>query len=117
LESNEMFRNTYQHYLWKHYGYKIDSSRIKEYFGKEHSIRLQIEETLQRCSVVEDWISNVDAEKKKRSDALTNRLDAILTQPVVGVTIFTLIMFCFFGLHGWKNWVTWRELCICSIIC
>jgi ferrous iron transport protein B len=105
LESNEMFRNTYQHYLWKHYGYKIDSSRIKEYFGKEHSIRLQIEETLQRCSVVEDWISNVDAEKKKRSDALTNRLDAILTQPVVGVTIFTLIMFFVFqAIFSWASY-------------
>ncbi len=105
LNENSLFRNKYQHYLWKHYGNKIESSRIPEYFGKEHSIRLQIEETLNRYRIIEEWTADVNIKNSKYSNNITKKLDQVLTQPILGASIFVVIMFFIFqAIFSWASY-------------
>lgn len=111
LESNALFKNAYNYLLWKHYGQKIQSSRINNYFGKEHSLKLQIEETLERYDLIDEWVSLIQFNKNTRSKENTNKIDAVLTQPLVGVTIFTVIMFFIFqAIFSWASYpMDWIE--------
>ncbi len=105
LDANENFRNYYQQFLWKHYGNKIDSKKIQHYFDKQHSIRLQIEETLTRCRIIEDWIASVDIKKSRHSNVVTKKIDSILTQPILGVSFFIVIMFFIFqAIFSWASY-------------
>ncbi|MEI2695514.1 MAG: FeoB small GTPase domain-containing protein [Saprospiraceae bacterium] len=111
FEPNPLFKNDYNILLWKHYGQKIQSSRINSYFGKEHSLKLQIEETLQRYVLIDEWVSLVQFNKSNRSKENTNKIDSVLTQPLLGVTIFTVIMFFIFqAIFSWASYpMDWIE--------
>lgn len=88
---------------------KIQSSRINSYFGKEHSLKLQIEE-LQRYVLIDEWVSLVQFNKSNRSKENTNKIDSVLTQPLLGVTIFTVIMFFIFqAIFSWPV-IQWTGL-------
>jgi ferrous iron transport protein B len=104
-------RNRYLQLLWKHYGFKIKHSVNDDSFDIEHSIRMQIEETMQRFHIIEEWIANVDVNKSRRSNTITKKLDSILTQPILGVSIFIAIMFLIFqAIFSWASYpMDWIE--------
>ncbi|MFZ1424555.1 MAG: ferrous iron transport protein B [Saprospiraceae bacterium] len=111
LKEDIGFKNKYHHLLWKHYGHKIQSSQIEEYFGKEHSLRLQVEETMDRYGLIDTWVSSVKINLKVKSNAITNKMDHYLTQPILGVSIFIFLMFFIFqAIFSWAQYpMDWIE--------
>jgi ferrous iron transport protein B len=104
LQGDSVYRNNYNEFLWKHYGYKIESSRMNEYFAKEHSIHLQIQETMSRCELIEKDIISGHVRLDHESSKITRKLDNILTQPIWGVSIFIVIMFLIFqAIFSWAS--------------
>ncbi|HEX5624668.1 MAG TPA: ferrous iron transport protein B, partial [Saprospiraceae bacterium] len=105
------FINAYHYLLWKHYGSRVDSSRLPTYFGKEYSLRLQVEETMYRYGKIEEWVHSVKVARDPDQKRVTQTLDRYLTQPLLGTVIFILIMFFMFqAIFSWASYpMDWIE--------
>ncbi|MBK8956077.1 MAG: ferrous iron transport protein B [Saprospiraceae bacterium] len=104
FERQQEFRNSYQFYLWKHYGFKINPGRIGDYFIKEKSLRLQIEETMSRYNLIEHWTSDFKKANKNISQRTSLKIDHWLTHPILGAALFTCIMFFVFqAIFSWAS--------------
>lgn len=104
VQQEGSFKNPYQYFLWKHYGQKIDSARMESYFGKEHSIRLQIDETLERYRWIEQQLPSLNHLALRTSDPLTQRIDRWVTHPWLGTAIFIGFMFLIFqAIFSWAQ--------------
>ncbi len=104
FSNSSQFQTAYQFYLWKHYGQKIDSRRMESYFGKEHSLRYQIEETMDRYRWIEHW-SKMKGDLVEHSvDPLVRRIDRWVTHPWFGTALFVLFMFFIFqAIFSWAQ--------------
>jgi ferrous iron transport protein B len=97
------FANAYLYFLWKHYGPRLDPSRIQEAYLHRESIRLQIEETMQRHAWIESWTEPL-RQLKNRSHLLTARIDQWLSRPWIGVPLFVVAMFLVFqAIFSWAT--------------
>lgn len=97
------FANAYLYFLWKHYGPRLDPSRIQEAYLHRESIRLQIEETMQRHAWIESWTEPL-RQLKNKSHLLTARVDQWLSRPWIGVPLFVVAMFLVFqAIFSWAT--------------
>lgn len=97
------FTNDYLYFLWKHYGPRLDPGRIREAYDHRESIRLQIEETMQRHAWIERWTEPL-RQFKNRSHLLTARIDRWLSRPWIGVPLFVVAMFLVFqAIFSWAT--------------
>ncbi len=98
------FEVPYQFYLWKHYGSKMQTKAKLVFYDKQESLRLQVEDTMSRYRMMDSWMTGIKKSIPGSSMAFTERIDALLTRPVLGIAIFTVIMFLIFqAIFSWAS--------------
>lgn len=97
-------QSPYSFYLWKHYGHKIDHNINQKGFGKEESLSLQIEETMARYQMIESWVTDYNLGSSGQSHSRTLKIDRWMTHPILGIALFTTIMFFVFqAIFSWAS--------------
>lgn len=80
--------------------HKVQTARVKNGF---HSLRAQVEETMERYDTFEPIVRNTVRRSGARA-SFTDKLDAVLTHRVLGPLIFVLIMLLLFqALFAWTS--------------
>lgn len=98
------FRTPYQFHLWKHYGAKIQKDKQEACYERQESLRLQVDDTMSRYRLIDAWMKDIKRTVPSASLAITERIDAWLTRPVLGIAIFTAIMFLIFqAIFSWAS--------------
>ncbi len=70
-----------------------------------NSIRAQVEETMQRYNRIVAVIEKVLKKKKEEKLTFTDKLDKILTHPILGIGVFLMILFLLFqAIFAWASY-------------
>lgn len=108
--ANDEFPTAYSAYLWRHYGKQIRPKEFSpDFYSREQSLKLQIEETLSRYSVIEPWFRQ--RRSFTRQSELTEKIDRWITRPGLGITLFSVLMVLIFqAIFSWASYpMDWIE--------
>lgn len=109
LEQKVDSKSIYEIYLLKHYRKKIYPKREEKFvsFQPEESINYQIQETLNRYKILDQWVQEINNNQDivYGQNTWTKKLDRYATHPVFGFLIFFGIMYILFlAIFSWASY-------------
>lgn len=104
FQATDLFPSPYSAYLWKHYGNRIrKENNLAGAYSRETSLKLQIEETMERYSIIEPWFFAMN--NFSHQSEITEKIDRWITRPVLGAVLFVFLMILIFqAIFSWASY-------------
>ena len=100
LQYKQEYKTLYEAILNKHYYKKVSKTLDDRFpsFSSEESIRFQIQETLNRYKIIDQWVAELANKEGNQfgQSTWTKRLDQFATHPIIGYGVFFIIMYFVF---------------------